>query len=165
MTLFSDTTGAEFSPCRRYRYALWRIWDKAKPPCLFIMLNPSTADEVDNDPTVERCERRASDMGYGGLLVRNIFAFRSTDPQALYSESDPVGPDNDAAILDAIRQCGVIVCGWGAHGKLHGRGEAVRRLILDAGRQPHYLQLNLDGTPRHPLYVAYAKKPTPWSQT
>lgn len=161
MDLF-ESTGADFSPCRRYRYRPWRTWDTSRPACMFLMLNPSTADEVDNDPTVERCERRARQMGYGGLVVGNIFAFRSTDPAGLYGEQDPIGPGNDVAILCAAEEAGIVICGWGGHGALHGRGEAVRRMLHKACIKTHYLELNGDGTPRHPLYVAYARKPTPW---
>lgn len=161
MSLF-ESTGATFSPCRRYRYALWRIWDKSKPACLFLMLNPSTADEITNDKTVERCERRARMTGFGGLRVANIFAFRSTDPAALYSEADPIGPENNRHILEAASVSGLIVCGWGTHGNLNNRGEAVRQMISAAGAQPHYLALNQDGTPRHPLYVGYKHQPQPW---
>lgn len=157
-------TGATFSACRRYRYALWRIWDEAKPPCLFVMLNPSTADEVDNDPTVERCERRSRAMGYGGLRVANIFALRSTDPSVLYTTDDPTGPDNDAAIIQAASNSGLVVCGWGTHGNLHGRGRQVMALLEGNQIQAHYLVLNADGTPRHPLYVAYSKNPIPWGK-
>lgn len=161
MDLFQNS-GAVFSPCRLYRYALWRTWDADKAPLLFVMLNPSTADEVANDPTVERCERRARAMGFGGLRVANIFAYRSTDPGALYGLDDPVGPDNDQAILDAVAVAGLVVCGWGKHGNLRGRGEAVRALIASTGKAPHYLELNNDGTPKHPLYVGYSVKPQPW---
>lgn len=91
MSLF-EQSGAAFSPCRRYRYRLWRTWGDAAP-AVFVMLNPSTADEIENDPTVERCERRARAMGFGGLRVANIFSLRSTDPTALYTSDDPVGPE------------------------------------------------------------------------
>ena len=113
MSLFREMSGAIFSDCRRYRYALWRIWEPSLPPCLFVMLNPSTADEAKNDPTIERCERRASAMGYGGLYVSNIFAFRSTDPAALYIEEDPVGPENDEYIMNGVREAALVICGWG----------------------------------------------------
>ena len=126
------------------------------------MLNPSTADDVENDPTVERCERRARNTGFGGLRVANIFALRSTDPGALYETADPVGPENDSAILDSISDAGLVVCAWGGHGKLNGRGEYVLNLIRGAGHMPHYLQLNQDGTPKHPLYVGYAQQPVRW---
>lgn len=161
MPLITDT-GAEFSPCTLYRYKLWRIWDTSLPPAVFVMLNPSTADEIDNDPTVERCERRARSMGFGGLRVANIFALRSTYPEALYETSDPVGTENDLAIRESIADAGLVVCAWGGHGKLNGRGEAVLKLIREAGHMPHYLKLNKDGTPKHPLYVGYAQPPVPW---
>lgn len=112
MPMFTDM-GAVFSPCEQYRYKLWRIWDKSIPPMVFVMLNPSTADELQNDPTVERCERRARSMGFGGLRVANIFAWRDTDPTALYALNDPVGPDNDAAIQESVLGAGLVVCAWG----------------------------------------------------
>ena len=156
-----EQSGAVFSPCKQYRYRLWRTWGE-EPPAVFVMLNPSTADEIDNDPTVERCERRARTGGYGGLRVANIFAFRSTDPSFLYGHSDPVGPDNDAAILESISGAGIVICAWGGHGNLNDRGQKVLALIRKAGATPHYLVLNQDGTPKHPLYVGYDVKPIPW---
>lgn len=162
MSLFQDLSGAKFSDCMRYRYQLWRQWDPVKRVAVFLMLNPSTADEVDNDPTVERCQRRALQMGCGGLRVVNIFAYRSTDPAALYEQEDPVGPENDAAILDATRDAGIVICAWGKHGNYMGRGLQVMRMLVAAGVQPHYLQLNQDGTPKHPLYVGYDVKPSPF---
>lgn len=162
MSLFADLSGATFSPCKCYRYLLWRRWDETKPMAAFVMLNPSTADEVDNDPTVERCQRRAVAMGYGGLWVANIFAFRSTDPAALYELDDPVGPGNDEAIVHVARHAGLVVCAWGKHGNLIERGKAVVSLLATTGCRPHYLQLNADGTPKHPLYVSYSVQPTPF---
>ncbi len=156
-----EQSGAVFSTCRRYRYRLWRAWSEA-PPAVFVMLNPSTADEIDNDPTVERCERRARALGFGGLRVANIFALRSTDPAALYDHDDPVGPENDAAIVESVVGAGLVVCAWGGHGNLHQRGEKVLHLLRSTGVTPHYLRLNKDGTPKHPLYVGYAVKPQAW---
>lgn len=161
-SLFEELSGARFSPCLRYRYALWRIWDPAKPVATFVMLNPSTADEVDNDPTVERCQRRSVALGMGGLRVANIFAWRSTDPQPLYDLEDPVGPDNDAAILEACRGASIVICAWGGHGKLHDRGAAVAAMLTGAGIQPQCLAINADGTPKHPLYVGYGVRPVPY---
>lgn len=162
MNLFCES-GAVFSPCKAYRYRLWRKWGD-QPPAVFVMLNPSTADEIKNDPTVERCERRARAMGFGGLRVANIFALRSTDPAALYQHADPVGPDNDAAIIESVAGAGIVVCAWGGHGNLNDRGAAVLALLRGAGVVPHFLKLNSDGTPKHPLYVAYNVLPTAWGE-
>ena len=92
---------ALYSDCERYRYALTRIWEPKGQRALFIMLNPSTATEVQNDPTVERCERRARALGFGAFRVCNIFAWRDTDPRAMRAAAEPVGPENDAAIVTA----------------------------------------------------------------
>ena len=100
-------------------------------------------------------------MGFGGLHVANIFAWRSTDPNALYSINDPVGPDNDAAIIEAAKKAGIVICGWGTHGNLHGRGDAVLSLLHANEVQPHALVINQDGTPGHPLYVGYNVQPSP----
>lgn len=156
------TTGATFSECGRYRYGLWRQWDRSQPYCLFLMLNPSTANEVDNDPTVERCERRARAMGFGGLHVANLFAWRSTDPRALALAGDPVGPGNDMAIVKAAKKAGKVICGWGNDGALLGRDTAVLAMLRRAGVQPFALAINKDGSPRHPLYVAYSREPEPF---
>jgi hypothetical protein len=158
-------TGAVFSDCRRYRYRLWRIWDASLSPACFILMNPSTADEIANDPTVERCQRRAAMLGYGGLIVVNVFAWRETDsrklPKLVAAGTDITGPDNDAAILSAARESKLVVCGWGKPGELNGRGRSVVRLLNDAGITPHALAVNADGSPKHPLYIGYSIKPTP----
>jgi hypothetical protein len=160
--LLADT-GATFSPCRTWRYRLWRTWGR-RPSLAFVMLNPSVADEVENDPTVERCQRRAVAGGYGGVTVVNLFALRSTDPKALYRHADPVGPGNDAEILDVARQAGRVVCAWGAHGKLRGRGARVLALLREAGVEPHALRIGKDGQPGHPLYLPYALEPAPMAE-
>ena len=119
------------------------------------MLNPSTADEIDNDPTVERCERRARTMGFGGVEVVNIFAFRATLPVRMKQEADPVGVGNDQAILAAAELSGMVVCGWGIHGDHLSRGRAVVELLRHAGIQAHCLTTTASGHPGHPLYVGY----------
>ena len=157
-------SGATFSQCGRYRTRLWRTFMgfRSPRPAVFVMLNPSTTDETANDPTVERCERRARAMGFTGLEVVNLFALRSTDPQELYRAADPIGKGNDASILEACRSAGIVICAWGAHGKHLGRGEFVRAQLLRAGIALHALAINRDGTPKHPLYVGYAVQPQPW---
>jgi hypothetical protein len=157
-------SGADFSPCRKFRYTLWRIWGK-QPPLMFCCLNPSTADEVNNDPTVERCERRARMWGYGGLLVTNIFALRSTDPKALYECDDPIGPENDAAIPACAKQAGMVICAWGSHGQYLGRGNQVRTMLESEGIALHYLKLSANtGMPGHPLYIGMAVEPKLWTR-
>jgi hypothetical protein len=166
----TGSTGAIFSDCETYRYLLWRVWDDSLRRALLLMLNPSTANEVENDPTVERQIRRVlmwPQIGFpfnvGGLEVANAFAYRETDSTKLaslnLSGSDLVGPDNDAMILDASRRATVVVCGWGQPGLLGGRGDAVLRLLRAAGIKPYGLQMNRDGTPKHPLYVRYETIP------
>lgn len=151
---------ARFSDCERYRYSLVRRWAPG-PTMLFVMLNPSTADEFRNDPTVGRCQQRAIQMQYGAFAVANLFALRSTDPAALLQEPDPVGPKNDAAIRRLCAGAEAVICAWGNHRAIGNRGAAVLRLIRQAGREPRALKLNRDGSPAHPLYLPYSLSPVP----
>ena len=153
---------AVYSPCERYRYLLTRTWDAAGPKALFIMLNPSTATEVQNDPTVERCERRARALGFGAFRVCNIFAWRDTDPKKMRAAADPVGPGNDAAIVKSCEWADRIICAWGSHGAHRDRGARVEALVRATGRPLHHLGLTKAGQPRHPLYIAYDRQPEPW---
>lgn len=161
--LFTKSS-ADFSEDRRYRYTLKRVWDEERDLLNFVMLNPSQADELTNDPTVERCERRAADMGYGGLVVTNLFALRSTDPQALYDSENPVGDGNDDAILAAALDAQTVICAWGTHGAYMNRGKEVARMLHRAGVNLFVLTQTADGTPGHPLYVAYERKPYLWKE-
>lgn len=165
-SLFPETepreTGADFSPCGRYRYRLWRIWDRSKPLCVFLMLNPSKADAQHNDPTVERCERRAREWGYGGLVVINLFAFRATDPAVMLTYPEPIGPENDAAIRTAAQEAGLLVLAWGNEGAHRDRSAEVRKLLFAAGVKAHSLKVNGSGEPAHPLYLSYALRPQPF---
>jgi hypothetical protein len=144
--------GATFSPCRQWRYTLTRRW-AAGPAAAFILLNPSTADETLDDPTIRRCIGYAKAWGAGGLILGNIFAWRSTDPRALYDLVDPVGPDNDEALRTIAATVGAVVCGWGAHGALRGRGADVLDIIRSAGATPMALRRTAAGYPGHPLYL------------
>src|SRR6185369_13157680 len=93
------------------------------------MLNPSTADEVKLDPSCTRARRYAEAWGYGALIVTNVFGWRSTDPEKMKTEKDPVGPGNDAAILRAAKESEIVVCAWGNHGAFLGRSSRVRELL------------------------------------
>lgn len=141
-------TDAVLSSCQTYRYALWRRWSDA-PPVLFVMLNPSTADETQDDPTIRRCIAFAQQWGHGGLIVGNLFAFRSPHPGDLCTCADPIGPDNDAWLDRLAQQSTAVVAAWGNHGALMNRGQEV------AARFPNMRCLGLTkrGQPRHPLYV------------
>lgn len=155
---------AVYSPCEAYRYLLTRVWDAGGRRVLFVMLNPSTATEFQNDPTVERCERRARVLGFGAFRVTNIFAFRATDPKVMRAQGDPVGPGNDAAILASATEWApdAIVCAWGAHGAHMERGAAVARLLRQTGRPLLHLGLTAAGQPKHPLYISYERQPELW---
>jgi len=154
---------ALYSDCLCYRYALSRVWDTGGQRVLFVMLNPSTATEVQNDPTVERCERRARALGYGAFRVCNIFAWRATDPRDMRAAPDPVGPDNDAAILEGVAWADTVVCAWGTHGAHMDRGATVARLLRKTQKPLTHLGLTKAGHPKHPLYIAYAVQPMAWT--
>ena len=158
-------TSALFSTCRLYRYTLHRIWNEKKPYVAFVGLNPSTADERKNDPTVARCVRYASDWKYGGMVMLNIFAYRSTNPAALYKLDEPVGAENDRHIIDLARNAGLVLTAWGNHGAHKGRGVEALKLLLDATQgRVHHLGLTGDGHPRHPLYLKATEKPRLWTE-
>jgi hypothetical protein len=155
--------GARFSRCRRWRYLLWRRWDAAKPAANFLMLNPSTADEVKLDPSCTRARLYAEAWGFGALVVTNLFGWRATDPAHMKAVGDPVGRGNDAAILEAARHCAVVVCAWGNHGAHLERSARVLAALKRAGVKLNYLKLNGSGEPAHPLYLRGTLKPTRWS--
>lgn len=142
-------SGAFISPCGQYRYWLERRWDETLPSCAFIMLNPSTADASNNDPTIRRVMDFCLSWGFGGVNVYNLFALRSTDPAALKTHADPVGPDNDA-YLGQIPEDATVVAAWGTHGEYRGRAFEVRRMF---GDRLWCLGTTKDGHPKHPLYI------------
>ncbi len=153
---------AVYSPCEAYRYVLTREWDREGPRALFVMLNPSTATEIQNDPTVERCERRARALGFGAFRVCNIFAFRATDPKVMRAAADPVGPMNDDAITQSAAWADQVICAWGTHGAHLLRGAQVERLLRATDVPLWHLGLTKEGHPRHPLYLGYATRPIAW---
>ena len=153
---------ASFSPDRRYRYGLEsKLGDRGDGVCMFLMLNPSTADEVRSDRTVTRCKGFARSWGYGSLWVCNIFALRSTRPDALIASPDPSGPENDRHILEYARKADRVVCAWGNHGVHRDRGERVLEMLDGDGLSGRMCHLGLTGKdqPRHPLYLKASTKP------
>ncbi len=154
------TSGAVLSDDGVYRYRLWREWDADKPSCLFIMLNPSTADASQDDPTIRRCIDYARRWDFGGLVVGNLFALRATDPNRLYESDDPVGPDNDDALVDMHDNATLTVCAWGVHGHHRDRGDTVATMLSRFRHRSLYcLGTTKGGAPRHPLYLPKAATP------
>ena len=148
---------AKFSKDWAHRYALWRLWDRSQGHVLFVCLNPSTADEAEDDPTVRKCMRYADRWGFGGICIANLFAYRATDPSVLKDADDPVGPRNDYWLRRLAKQSALTVAGWGNHGTLLNRASQVRSLISDLS----YLKRNKSGQPSHPLYLSPSLLPKP----
>lgn len=144
---------AVISDCGQYRYLLRRTWDRSKPRALLVMLNPSTADATLDDATIRSCVRLLSGHGYGSMEVVNVYAFRSTDPDALAKQSDPFGPDNERIVLGAIGRCDVVICAWGAYPP--ARQHATRILNAVRSRRPaiYCFGKTKAGAPKHPLYI------------
>jgi len=158
-SLFEDD-GAIFSPCRSWRYLLWRIWDPEKPLATFILLNPSVAGESAPDPTVTRCIRRMMLRGYGGILIVNLFGWVDSNPAALLTALDPVGEDNDVHLMRAARRADIVICGWGTKfPRGSSRHRAVLQMLREAGITPMCLVKTKEGHPKHPLYVGYEVEP------
>ena len=150
---------ADFSPCELFRYRLTRCWSDG-PTVAFIGLNPSTADAFKLDPTITRCVRRADRLGFGRLVMLNLFAYRATDPADMLkrqrSGRDVIGPENDAWIRREATAASAVVCAWGVHGTLERRDRDVLRLL--GGIKLHCLGKSKDGHPRHPLYLPYSQE-------
>lgn len=141
-------------PGRTYRFLLTRIWDPSVTPMVFVMLNPSTADAMVDDPTIRRCAGFARREKSGGLVVANLFALRSTNPRVLQFHSEPTGGGtNDAFIRQAAGMSPLVVAAWGTAGVLHERGRKVAWMLRDAGIRLQCLGTTSTGQPRHPLYL------------
>jgi hypothetical protein len=155
---------AIYSDCEKYRYSLTRSWNETAKRVMFVMLNPSKADEIANDPTVERCERRARALGYGAFKVTNIFAWRDTDPKQMRKARSPIGPENDVILREGSLWADEIIAAWGAHGEHREQGNAVAELLFATGRPLFHLGLTKAGHPRHPLYISYQTQPMLWKR-
>jgi Uncharacterized protein conserved in bacteria len=145
-----------FSPCRTYRYTLWRRWAEGTGYAMFVCLNPSTADETEDDPTLRRCMAYAKRWGFGAVCMTNLFAYRATRPADMCLEDEPIGPDNNRYLRAMAKRAGVVVAAWGNNGTYRGRDQQVRRLLHDL----YYLRLTIKGQPAHPLYLPAELTPT-----
>jgi hypothetical protein len=145
-----------------YRYRLDRRWSGGEGLCGFIMLNPSTADERADDPTIRRCIGFAKGWGYSGLIVGNLFALRATDPAVLHAARNPEGgAANALALVDLIDEATLILCAWGHFCAVGDRGREAIALVRGRGRVPYCLGLTKHDYPRHPLYLRSTSKPVP----
>lgn len=146
-------TGARFSDNRSHRYSLWRFDRPGGRAVAFIGLNPSTADEIRNDPTVLRCINFARRWGYEGMYMLNLFSYRSTNPSELFTPGRVINDaDNDDEIARVVAKAALVVCAWGNHGAYQGRGNEVLRSLWRLGVVAHCLGRNKTGYPVHPLY-------------
>ncbi len=161
-----------FSPDRRYRYTLFRRWElnpygsnfiKPHMYVQFAGLNPSTADEVQDDPTVRRCINFAKSWGYSVMCMTNIFAFRATDPELMKAQDDPIGIENNDWLCRIAREAHMVVACWGTHGAFMGRHkDVVDRLKKLQLRTLYHFSLTEGGYPRHPLYLKASLVPIRW---
>lgn len=141
--------GAIFSECRQHRYELWRIWDEENPLVMFIGLNPSTANENDDDPTIKSVVRIAKSNGYGGVYMMNCFSYISTDPKGLCFE-DVANEWNNHLLVAVSSKCQDVIFAWGNFPivKEKGRDKELSNMFPNAKA----LHINANGSPKHPLY-------------
>jgi hypothetical protein len=142
--------GAQFSDCRKYRYALWRTWENDSH-VTFIGLNPSTADETDDDPTIRRCINFAKSWGFGGIEMLNLFAFRATSPKEMMKCSEPIGSENNDFLKMYLNKGGPNIACWGNYGEYLNREKEVIELLGKSNLS--ILGLTGKGQPKHPLYL------------
>jgi hypothetical protein len=156
---------AEFSPCRKYRYTLWRTWlepliaQRTIRYVNFICLNPSTADETKDDNTIRKCVKFAKRWGYDALCVTNLFAYRATKPSDMKSQIDPVGPNNDFRLVSVAKDAALVVAAWSQHGSYLARSEDVLKILP---YRPHVLRMG-KSEPWHPLYLPDNTTPIEWN--
>lgn len=155
---------AVFSVDEQHRYGLGREWDSLLPSKTLVVigLNPSTATEKEDDPTVTRCIHFAKRWECNRFIMLNIFAFRATDPKDMKAAKDPIGPLNDKILLQETGDVDMVVCAWGNHGAFMGRGDAVRLMLHEQYRPLHHFGLTQTGHPKHPLYLPATAQPIWW---
>ena len=153
---------ATFSNCQNYRYSLTRTRFASGGNLLFILLNPSKADERLSDPTITRCDKRARMMGYARFRVCNLFGYRSTNPEVLKNVKDAVGPQNDIIVKESLGWADHIICSWGNLGSLFNRSGKIKKFLFQAEKPVSHLGLTADSEPKHLLYISYKDLPRKW---
>lgn len=143
---------------KKYRYLLTRKWDTKKPDVTFIMLNPSTADAFEDDPTIINCCKLSKEWGLGGIEVINLFAYRSSKPDELKKALDPIGPENNEHIIKAIKSSSLTIAAWGNHGTFLNRDKEVIDLVNNYC-DLYCLLVNKTGCPTHPKNLSVDIKP------
>lgn len=150
---------AILSDDRLYRYLLSRQWGNDVNNFVnFVLLNPSTADENNDDPTLRSCIRIAQNLGFDGLYITNLFAFRTKSPEILKRSKDPVGPENEKYLKECFQKAKLVILAWGNHGCFLGRDKEVLK-IVDKLIEPYCLAVTKLGSPKHPLYVRSSVRP------
>ena len=166
-----DLSGEEvicvLSDCEQYRLCLTYRWSKS--PALYVwMLNPSKADHVIRDPTVRGLIKRARAWGYGGLVIINLFSFRATQPSDMKAAADPIGLENDLTIMAVLKEAAdngsPVIAGWGRHGSFMDRDRGAKALAKRMGVKLMVLEINDDGSPKHPLYILHEVRPRVWDE-
>lgn len=158
-SIISGTSGATFSDDCAYRYRLWRRWDEGDT-LGWVLLNPSTADETESDPTLTRCIDFSKRFGYGSLVIVNLFGYQTSEPSEMKQREDPVGPENDEHLRTVCEAVDTIIAGWGNSGEHEERAITVAQMLEG---KLHALAVNQTGHPRHPLYVSKDTEPVPYS--
>lgn len=153
---------ATYDTTETFRFRLSRVWDPAGTRCLFVMLNPSTASELVLDPTVSRCVNFARGWGYGAVEVVNVFAYRATKPVDLLRAPDPIGTNNDAAIVSAATAADTVIAAWGVHATHRDRDKQVAQILDDSDIDTQCLRATKAGHPSHPLYIPGSTVPRAW---
>tara|TARA_Y100000310_G_C20698667_1_gene827657 strand:+ start:5255 stop:5773 length:519 start_codon:yes stop_codon:yes gene_type:complete len=144
---------AIYSPSGKHRYLLNRTWNPSGKSLLYIGLNPSTATEISNDPTITRVINFAKREGFGSISICNLFSYRATLPSDLKSSSDPIGKETDPFILQQAKKADSILLGWGNHASFLERGKSVQNLLLPHKEKTFCLGLTKSNEPKHPLYL------------
>lgn len=153
----------------KYRYWLTRVWDDQLPRMMWILLNPSIADNRTDDPTVKKCMGFAKGLGYGSIEIVNLFAYIATEPKELLDiinnnkkiegckeltgKKAAIGPYNDQHIKTAAQRAEVIILGWGNNASPFKRCKDVIELLPD--KELKCIEINRSGQPKHPLYKGF----------